>query len=161
MRLYILLILAALATKAGADGHVFKDGRFQNTKVTVFDLTATQKQIIGLYRKCRSNHFSPYVFRLTEGQAEVLKRETGTDAINFYIVESIAGDLGAELAMNPINRFSEGQFEIPHRLLSSEAVRKDWDENTMGWAPSPLAAVTATQLNTGTCPTLNKNHDRQ
>jgi len=52
MRLSIALTLLLASVSIHADGYLFKDGRFPESKATVLQLTSAQKQVVALYRKC-------------------------------------------------------------------------------------------------------------
>jgi hypothetical protein len=51
-----------------------------------------------------------------------------------------------------INRFSENEFEIPHSLLVPNREAHDWEVNTMGWLPNPLARANPSAIKPGSCP---------
>ena len=121
-------------------------------KVTVLQLTSEQKQIIALYRKCRVNNYTPYIFNLTRRQSAILLKESGLRPKRFAIFDSVAGDDGVDLEFNVINRYSNERFEIPHNLLTTEKRLRDWEINIIGWEPSPLATATHAQLKSGICP---------
>ena len=70
----------------------------------------------------------------------------------FAIFESYRGDRGVDLELNIINRFSEDEFEIPHYLLTRNRVARDWEANTIGWRPNPLAKATPSSIKIGSCP---------
>ena len=152
MRNSLLLILLLASGLARADGYLFKAGRFPEGKITVLKLTLQQRQLIALYRKCRDNTTSPYIFRLTPKQSGILFKESGLRPKRFAIFESINNEPGTDLEYNVINRFSEDHFEIPHKLLTTEKELKHWELNIIGWAPSSLASASPAQLAAGFCP---------
>jgi len=156
IRLLSFMFLSGLAAaSAHADGWLFKNGRFPQGKVTVLALTKSQKTFLDLVRRCsnnRNNERTPYVFRLTPAQAKTLMAEAGMSPTRFAIFESYRGDNGVDLEFNVINRYSEAEFEIPHQLLTADREAKDWEINTMGWLPNPLAAVKPADIKTNTCP---------
>src|ERR1700740_27549 len=118
MRLLAVLLLSLASIPAFADRWTFTKGRFPDGKVTVFKLTKAQKAYIDMVRRCHTdNEKTPYLFRLTPEQALALKRELGFSPDRFAIFESYRGDVGVDLEMNVINRFSEEEFEVPHKLL--------------------------------------------
>ena len=161
MRFGFALFLFAISTIAYADGYSFNAGRFPDGGVTVFKLTSNQKQVIALFWKCRENQFSPYIFQLSPEQSEGLRGETGLEIERFAIFQSFAGDAGVDLDFNVINRFSEDEFEIPHKLLVSEPERQAWDRDVIGWAHNPLVNPTSEQLRSITCPIgFHKNGGR-
>jgi len=153
MRLLAVLLLALASTPAFADGWMFTNGRFPEGKVTVFKLTKDQKTYLDLVRRChRDNEKTPYLFKLTAQQTTVLKREIGFSPDRFAIFESFRGDRGVDLEMNVINRFSEEEFEVPHKLLFRNHVAQDWERNTMGWLPNPLSNVNISSIKPDSCP---------
>jgi len=154
MHMSIAICLATLiaSSVASADGYTFRDGRFPEGKSSVFRLTSEQKGLIALYRKCRDNRKSPFIFRLTDAQSAALGKEAGIAPERFAIFESFRGDEGADIEFNIINRFSETEFEVPHKPLLEEDEVRDWEINVIGWAPSPLANADPAQMKTGECP---------
>jgi hypothetical protein len=152
MRNILGLILLLASALAHADGYLFKEGRFPEGKVTMLQLTSQQKQLLTLYRKCRDNSMSPYIFTLTPQQSSTLLKESGLKPKRFAIFESFAGEAGIDLGFNVINRFSEESFEVPHKLLTPEKALREWEVNVMGWQPSSLAAPSPAQLASGICP---------
>ena len=137
---------------AYADGYMFKGGRFPQGKVTVLTLTAEQKQLIELYNRCRDNRYTPYIFKLTPEQSKRLKKEAGMSPKRFAIFESYRGEDGIELSYNVINRFSEQSFEIPHKTLVSERTVQKYENDVMGWEPSPLAKPGVSDSAASKCP---------
>ena len=152
MRIALAIFLFGFFQSAMADGYIFKDGHFPEGKATVLTLTQRQKNLLDIYYHCRNNEYTPYIFRLTKTQSSVLAREAGLSPKRFAIFESYRGDSGTDIEFNVINRFSEGQFEIPHKLLDSESNVRNWETKTIGWAPSPLARVSLANLKSGKCP---------
>ena len=152
MRILLSIFLLVFSTICVADGYEFRNGRFPQGKITVLRLTLPQKQLISLYRHCRDNTRTPYIFSLTRTQRAVLRRESGLAPKRFAIFESIHGDDGIELEFNSINRFDQDHIEIPHVLLRTDSFVRDWEVNTMGWAPSPLASASSNNLTSGSCP---------
>ncbi len=152
MRIVIALIFLAASCAAFADGYMFKDGRFPEGKSTVFRLTLEQKQLIALYRRCRDNTKTPYIFRLTGEQSTVLAKEAGMSPERFAIFESYRQDDGSDIEFNIINRFSEDTFEVPHQLLRAESEVRNWETNIIGWMPSPLVQVNPRQVKADACP---------
>jgi hypothetical protein len=139
MRKFIAIFFVLACANAYADGYMFKAGRFPEGKVTVLTLTAEQKNLIELYRRCRDNRYTPYIFKLTSEQSKRLKKEAGKGPERFAIFESYRGEDGIELSYNVINRFSEESFEIPHKTLISERTVRKYENDVMGWESSPLA----------------------
>ena len=127
-----------IASSAAADGYYFKDGRFPEGSTTVLALTPQQKEVIALYMRCRNQKWSPFIFKLTKHQKAALERDTGLRLGLFAIYDSYGGDNGAESGYNYIVRFSEGEFEIPHKILIEESKRAEYETDVMGWSPSPL-----------------------
>lgn len=152
MRKFIALIFLFSCANAYADGYMFKAGRFPEGEVTVLTLTEGQKQLIELYQRCRDNRYTPYIFKLTPEQSKRLKKEAGISPKRFAIFESFRGEDGIELSYNVINRFSEQSFEIPHKTLVSERTVQNYENDVMGWEPSPLAKPEASKSATGKCP---------
>ncbi len=93
------------------------------------------------------------MFELTPEQSTVLRREVGFSPDRFAIFESFRGDKGVDLEVNVINRFSEDEFEIPHKLLTRNREAHNWEVNTMGWAANPLVKANPANFANGTCPT--------
>ena len=153
----LLFTLLAISTNvAFAQGWNFVKGRFPQGKVTVFKLTQAQKAFVDLVRRCQTdNTKTPYLFELTPEQSAVLRREVGFSPDRFAIFESFKGDKGVELEVNVINRFSEDEFEIPHKLLTRSREAHDWELNTMGWAANPLLKANPANFTNGTCPSAN------
>ena len=152
MRKFIAIFIVLVCSNAYADGYMFKAGRFPEGKVTVLTLTAEQKKLIELYHRCRNNRYTPYIFKLTSKQSERLKKEAGISPERFAIFESYRGEDGIELDYNVINRFSEQSFEIPHKTLISDRELRKYENDVMGWEPSPLAKPGIADLATGKCP---------
>lgn len=155
MQRKLLVFLFALLTNscAFADGWAFRNGRFPEGTVTVFKLTRTQKAFLDLIRRChKDNRRSPYLFVLTPQQAAVLRRKAGFSPERFAVFEGYRGDKGIDLDVNAINRFSEDEFEVPHRLLTRSQKAQDWEVNTMGWLPNPLLKARPTNFKGGSCP---------
>ena len=148
----LLLLLSSIPSFA--DGWIFANGRFPKGKVTVLRLTTDQKSFLDLVRRCHTdNTKTPFLFKLTQQQSLVLKREAGFSAERFAIFESFRGDIGVDIEIDVINRFSEDEFEIPHLLLTRNRVAHDWEVNTIGWDPNPLAKVNPNNITTGgPCP---------
>ena len=147
------LLLLLNSIPSFADGWMFVNGRFPKGRVTVLRLTATQKSFLDLVRRChKDNTKTPFLFRLSRQQSIVLKREAGFSPDRFAIFESFRGDIGVDIEINVINRFSEDEFEIPHNLLTSNRVAHDWEVNTIGWDPNPLAKINPNDITTGPCP---------
>ena len=165
VRAFVLLFLLS-SIPAFGDGWTFNKGRFPKGKVTVLKLTTGQKSFVDevgelrgqrrfldLVRRCHSdNTKTPYVFTLTRQQSIALKNEAGFSPDRFAIFESYRGDRGVDLELNIINRFSEDEFEIPHYLLTRNRVARDWEANTIGWRPNPLAKATPSSIKIGSCP---------
>jgi hypothetical protein len=152
MRLLAVLLLSLASIPAFADGWTFTKGRFPGGKVTVFKLTKAQKAYIDMVRRCHTdNEKTPYLFRLTPQQALALKREVGFSPDRFAIFESYRGDVGVDLEMNVINRFSEEEFEVPHKLLVRNREAQDWERNTMGWLPNSLSKANPS-IKANSCP---------
>ena len=152
----LLAVLALSAHVAFAQGWNFVNGRFPKGKVTVFKLTEAQKEFTDLVRRCQTNNTkTPYLFELTPEQSVVLHRETGFSPDRFAIFESFKGDKGVDLEVNVINRFSEGEFEIPHKLLTRNREAHDWEVNTMGWVANPLLKANPAKFTSGSCPSAN------
>ena len=141
-----------ISSVASADGGMFREGRFPEGKSSVFRLTPEQKELIALYRRCRDNRKTPYIFRLTDAQSAVLAREAGLAPERFAIFESFRGDNGSDIDFNIINRFTETEFEVPHKLLLSETEVRDWETNVIGWTPSPLASIDPANVGQDECP---------
>ena len=153
MRVLAVLLLSLASISAFADGWTFTNGRFPYGKVTVFKLTKVQKAYIDLVRRCHTdNEKTPYLFRLTTQQSMVLKRDVGFSPDHFAIFESYHGDNGVDLEMNVINRFSEDEFEVPHKLLVRDREAQSWERDTMGWLPNPLSNASPSSINAGLCP---------
>jgi hypothetical protein len=151
MRLVAVLFLSLASIPAFADGWKFANGRFPEGKVSVFKLTKAQKAYVDLVRRCqKDNEKTPYLFKLTEQQAKMLKREVGFSPDRFAILESYRGDVGVDLEMNVINRFSEEEFEVPQKLLVPSREAHAWEQNIMGWLPNPLSKANASSP--GSCP---------
>ena len=146
VRFVIFLSTLIASSIASADGYTFRDGHFPEGKASVFRLTSDQKGLIELYRKCRDNTKTPYIFRLTDGQSAVLAKEASIAPERFAIFDSFQGDDGTDIEFNIINRFSETEFEVPHKLLLTESEVRDWEINVIGWAPSPLANINPAHL---------------
>lgn len=153
MRRLAVLFLFLASIQTFADGWKFTNGRFLEGKVTVFKLTKTQKAYIDLVRRCHTdNEKTPYLFRLTAQQALALKREVGFSPDRFAIFESYRGDAGVDLEVNVINRFSEEEFEVPHKLLVRDRQAQSWERDTMGWQPNPLSNANPSGIKPGSCP---------
>lgn len=140
-KLYVLLAIVSIASQAVfADGWVFIKGRFPSGRVSVFKLTPGQRDYLDLIRRCqKDNERTPYLFRLTDEQASLLRRQTGFSPDRFAVFESYRGDKGVDLEVNVINRFSEDEFEIPHKLLTRNRTAQNWEVHTMGWSRNPLS----------------------
>jgi hypothetical protein len=155
LKSFVLLVtlLSVACQAAFADGWTFTNGRFPQGKITVFKLTDAQKAFLDLVHRCqRDNTRTPYLFTLTRQQSAVLRREVGFSPDHFAIFESYQGDKGVDLEVNIINRFSENEFEIPHKLLTRNQKARNWEVNTMGWLPNPLFGANPANFKTGTCP---------
>jgi hypothetical protein len=151
MRAFLLLLLLS-PVPALADGWTFINGRFPEGKVTVFKLTTAQKARLDLIRRCHTdNTKTPFLFTLTPQQSVALKREVGFSPDRLAVFESLRGDAGVDIEINVINRFSENEFEIPHNLLTRNHEARDWETNTMGWLPNPLAKANPSNI-AGSCP---------
>jgi hypothetical protein len=152
MRAFLLLLLLN-PVPALADGWTFINGRFPEGKVTVFKLTTAQKARLDLIRRCHTdNTKTPFLFTLTPQQSVILKRAMGFSPNRFVVFESFRGDAGVDIEINAINRFSEDEFEIPHKLLTRDHEARDWETNTMGWLPNPLANAHPSAIKAGSCP---------
>jgi hypothetical protein len=152
MRAFLLLLLLS-PVPALADGWTFINGRFPDGKVTVFKLTTPQRARLDLIRRCHTdNTKTPFLFTLTPQQSAALKREVGFSPDRFAVFESFRGDAGVDIEINVINRFSENEFEIPHNLLTRNHEARDWETNTMGWLPNPLAKANPRNIKAGSCP---------
>jgi hypothetical protein len=152
MRVFLLLLLLS-PVPALADGWTFINGRFPEGKVTVLKLTAAQKARLDLIRRCHTdNTKTPFLFTLTPQQSVALKREVGFSPDRFAVFESFRGDAGVDIEINVINRFSESEFEIPRKLLTRNHEARDWETNTMGWLPNPLATSNPSNIKAGSCP---------
>jgi hypothetical protein len=153
MRNFVLLLLLLRPIPALADGWTFIGGRFPRGKVTVLKLTTAQKAVLDLVRRCQTdNTKTPYLFTLTRQQSTALKHQAGFSPDRFAIFESFRGDTGVDIETNVINRFSENEFEIPHSLLVPNREAHDWEVNTMGWLPNPLARANPSGIKPGSCP---------
>lgn len=153
MRFCTLLLLFLSSLPAFGDGWRFVNGRFPEGKVTVFKLTKAQKAYVDLVRRChRDNTKTPFLFKLTGEQSVILKREVGFSPDRFVIFESYRGDTGVDIEINVINRFSEDEFEVPHKLLTRDRRAHDWEVNTMGWLPNPLSKVNPKEIKAASCP---------
>ncbi|SRR6266702_203368 len=152
MRIFMAIFFVLACANAYADGYMFKAGRFPEGKVTVLTLTAEQKKLIELYHRCTDNRYTPYIFKLTSEQRKRLKKEAGISPERFAIFESYRGEDGIELSYNVINRFSEQSFEIPHKSLISERTVRKYENDVMGWEPSPLAKPGISNSAAGKCP---------
>jgi len=152
IRAAICLGMLIASSPALADGYMFRDGHFPEGQSTVFRLTSEQKKLISLYRKCRDNTKTPYIFHLTPAQSAALAKASGIAPERFAIFESYHRDLGVDIEFNIINRFSEEEFEVPHKLLSLESEVREWETDVIGWAPSPLASVNVAEVKVGECP---------
>lgn len=151
--LLLFTLLAASTHVAFAQGWNFVKGRFPQGKVTVFKLTEAQKAFVDLVRRCqKDNAKTPYLFELSPQQSAVLRREIGFSPDRFAIFESFKGDKGVDLDVNIINRFSQDEFEIPHKLLTRNQKAHDWEVNTMGWVGNPLLKANPANFTNGTCP---------
>ena len=118
-----------------------------------FQLTTAQKARLDLIRRCHTdNTKTPFLFTLTPQQSVALKREVGFSPDRFAVFESFRGDAGVDIEINVINRFSENEFEIPHNLLTRNHEARDWETNTMGWLPNPLAKANPSNIKAGSCP---------
>jgi hypothetical protein len=152
MRAFLLLLLLS-PVPALADRWTFINGRFPEGKVTVFKLTTAQKARLDLIRRCHTdNTKTPFLFTLTPQQSVALKREVGFSPDRFAVFESFRGDAGVDIEINVINRFSQNEFEIPHNLLTHNHEARDWETNTMGWLPNPLAKAAPSNIKAGSCP---------
>ena len=152
-KLFVLLTALVIAWQcAFADGWLFTNGRFPLGKVTVFKLTETQKAYIDLVHRCqKDNTRTPYLFTLTREHSDILRQEVGFSPDRFAVFESYRGDKGVDLEVNVINRFSEDEFEIPHKLLTRSHAAHNWEVHTMRWLPNPL--LNANPVNfSSTCP---------
>ena len=152
MRKFLAIFFLLACANAYADGYMFKAGRFPEEKVTVLTLTAEQRKLIELYRQCRDNRYTPYIFKLTSAQSKRLKKEAGISPERFAIFESYRGEDGIELSYNVINRFSEQSFEIPHKTLISESTVRKYENDVMGWEPNSLAKPGISDSAAGKCP---------
>jgi hypothetical protein len=152
MRVFLLLLLLS-PVPVLAQGWTFVSGRFPEGKVTVLKLTAHQKARLDLIRRCHTdNTKTPFLFTLTPQQSMALKREAGFSPDRFVVFESFRGDDGIDIEINAINRFSEDEFEIPHKLLTHNHEARDWEMNTMGWSPNPLSKANPSAIKAGSCP---------
>ena len=125
---FLALLLLIRPLPAFADGWKFINGRFPKGKVTVFKLTDAQKAQLDLIRRCHAdNTKTPFLFKLTSEQSTALRREMGFTPDRFAAFESFRGDVGVDIEVNVINRFSEDQFEIPHNLLTPSREAHDWE----------------------------------
>jgi len=153
MRAFVLLFLFLSSVPSFADGWTLVNGRFPEGKVTVLKLTKDQKAFLDLVRRCHTdNTKTPFLFRLSREQSVVLKREAGFSPDRFAIFESYRGDIGVDIEVNVIIRFSESEFEIPHKLLTRSGEAREWEVNTMGWLPNPLVKANPTNIKPGSCP---------
>ncbi|QWV94669.1 hypothetical protein KP004_05680 [Geomonas oryzisoli] len=152
MQKLIAIFILLAGANAYADGYMFKAGRFPEGKVTVLTLTAEQKKQIELYYRCRDNRYTPYIFRLTSEQSKHLKKEAGKSPKRYAIFESYRGEEGIELDYNVINRFSEQSFEIPHKTLVSDSMVQKYENEIMGWKPSPFEKLEIYRLRADKCP---------
>lgn len=133
----------------------FVRGRFPDGPSTVLRLTDEQKAFLDLAWRCRSNRNNqrtPYIFTLTPKQSGTLRKEAGFSPTRFAILESFKGDTEADEDVNIINRFSEDEFEIPHKLLTHDREAHNWEVDIMGWLPNPLEKLDPKDVKPGTCP---------
>lgn len=149
----ILLLFLLSPIPVFADGWTFVNGRFPEGKVTVFKLTTAQKAQLNLIRRCHAdNTKTPFLFTLTPQQSLALRREVGFSPDRFAVFESFRGDAGVDIEVNVVNRFSENEFEVPHNLLTRNREAHNWEVNTMGWLPNPLAKADPSNIKAGSCP---------
>ncbi len=132
--------LFALIGSVCADGVPLTSGRYIGP-VIVFPLASEQKKAIEHFRTCHlanfktMNEFTPYVFRLTAGQAIELKAKVGFAPAYFDVYETYRGFNEAGPHWNLALRFSEDQIEIPiDLLLPDEKARQAHEEQ--GWKES-------------------------
>jgi hypothetical protein len=153
VRVCVLLFLCLTYVPAFADGWTFINGRFPDGKVTVFKLTKAQKAYLDLVRRChKDNTKTPFLFRLTRKQSITLEREVGFSPDRFAVFESYRGDKGVDIEVNVINRFSKGEFEVPHKLLTRRVEARNWEVNTIGWLSNPLVKANPSDIRLGRCP---------
>ncbi len=148
LALALLLVLLSVTFSAKADGLPLVDGRYPEGKVSVFKLTAQQKQLIEYFRTLHNNSKTPYVFELTNKQAVQLKKEAGLSPARFEVYETYLGYNDAGPHWNLALRFNEDEIEIPHKLLLSNKEARNYEFKVMGWQPNPSfkrdAALTRT-----------------
>jgi hypothetical protein len=158
------LFLYFTTTPVFADGWPLNNGRFPG-RVTVLELTKSQKAFLDLIRRCSSgqppqrthgdlisNEHTPFVFSLTHKQSAILKKDAGFSPSRFAVFESYRGDTGIDIEVNVINRFNENEFEVPHKLLTHDKDARNWEVNIIGWLPNPLTNATPKEIETGQCP---------
>lgn len=135
--LTILLTALVLSLCAQADDLPLVDGRYPEGKVSIFKLTAQQKQLIEYFRTLHDNSKTPYIFELTRKQAVQLKKEAGLSPARFEVYETYLGYNEAGPHWNLALRFNEDEIEIPHKLLLSNKEARNYEYKVMGWQPNP------------------------
>lgn len=153
MRAVLVLLFCMISPAVFADGWTFAHGHFPEGKTTVFTLTKPQKALLDIIRRCQTNNkLTPFVFHLSARQASALKQEVGFSPKRFAVFESFRGDNGVDIEVNVINRFSENEFEVPHKLLMPDEEARKWERNTIGWLPNPIEHVNPSNVKEGSCP---------
>jgi hypothetical protein len=113
-RLWIALCGLALfaPVAASADGFRIEGGRYAGGPVTVLALEAQQKAAIDAERE----------LVLTEAQQDALAQEVGTRASRFLVYDLRREENDCTCnAANVAFRFSDGDVEIPHAYLVTDA----------------------------------------
>ena len=137
LRSYLLAALALAPMFTLADGLPLTNGRYQQGRATVFDLTPEQKALIECIREHHTdNTKTPYVFRLTPKQAAKLKREAGLSPARFQVYETWRGFNDAGPHWNLVLRFNEAQIEVPHELLLPNRKAEHAEFKVQGWTPN-------------------------
>ena len=138
MRNIFILLTILISQNILADGLPLKDGRYVHSDVIVFDLTENQKKTIQHYDKCQlenfrtMNAYTPYIFKLTEKQSEILKSKKGFSPSKFQVYETYKGFNDAGPHWNMVLRFSENEIEIPIDLLITDTEAKE-AHDMQGW----------------------------
>ncbi|WP_162823658.1 hypothetical protein [Lysobacter sp. TY2-98] len=140
MRILICLMALVVPGVVLADGVPLKNGRYAG-KVLTFSLTPEQRAAADRFRTCHLAHFretniyTPYVFRLSKEQAEVVRRAVGFAPSRFDLYETYRGFNDSGPHWNLALRYSAERFEVPLELLlrdhaASAAEREQGWKNT-------------------------------
>ena len=134
------LMVSVLAADVLADGLPLKAGRYPGAVLEI-RLSDEQKDRIDHFRTCHlanfrtMNIYTPYVIRLTDEQARVVREHAGFSPRWFEVYETYGGFNEAGPHWNLLLRFSEDKAEIPLDLLVQDDEAKAAHE-VQGWKVS-------------------------